>query len=259
MTFIFTKKYFFRSWVATAFLLATSGLQAANKSCEIKSSASGATLIELFTSEGCSSCPPAEAWQNNLKKRSDLWTRVVPVSFHVDYWDYLGWRDNLAHPSYARRQRAYQVKGHSRSVYTPGFFVNGREWRGFFGSRKFVTRNPVAQGKLAVSVNTGGVDVTYSKHPHGNKSLVLNVVLLGFDIAHQVRSGENSGRTLKHDFVVLHHMQIPGAGNKAWNVPLKLNAKYRGHKAGAIVTWVSTTQDPRPVQVAAGWLNKACL
>src|SRR5947207_2933082 len=66
-----------------------------------------ATLVELFTSEGCSSCPPADAWMSRLKRNPDLWKAIVPAVFHVDYWDRLGWPDRFARPEFTRRQRLY--------------------------------------------------------------------------------------------------------------------------------------------------------
>ena len=65
------------------------------------------TLIELFTSEGCSSCPPAEKWMSGLKSNQDLWKKIIPVTFHVDYWDHLGWRDRFAKPEFTSRQQRY--------------------------------------------------------------------------------------------------------------------------------------------------------
>src|SRR5215470_18364762 len=91
------------------------------------------TLIELFTSEGCSSCPPAEKWLSGLKSNQDLWKKIVPVAFHVDYWDRLGWRDRFAKPEFTSRQQHYAAAWGGDAVYTPGFVVNGKEWRAWFG------------------------------------------------------------------------------------------------------------------------------
>src|SRR6476469_6677200 len=82
-------------------------------------------LIELFTSEGCSSCPPAEAWLSKLKSESGLWKDFVPLAFHVDYWDRLGWRDPYAAKQWTARQYDYSSRWNSGSVYTPGFVLNG--------------------------------------------------------------------------------------------------------------------------------------
>src|SRR6186713_3438579 len=86
-------------------------------------------VIELFTSEGCSSCPPAEAWLSKLKDEPRLWRDFVPLAFHVDYWDRLGWRDPFAARQWTARQYDYSSRWNSSSVYTPGFVLNGREWR----------------------------------------------------------------------------------------------------------------------------------
>src|SRR5689334_18800483 len=86
-------------------------------------------LIELYTSEGCSSCPPAEAWLSKLKDEPRLWRDFVPLAFHVDYWDRLGWRDPFASKEWTARQYAYSAGWKSESVYTPGFVLDGREWR----------------------------------------------------------------------------------------------------------------------------------
>jgi hypothetical protein len=85
-------------------------------------------LLELYTSEGCSGCPPAEAWLSQLKNLPRLWKDFVPVAFHVDYWDYLGWRDPWATKGFSERQRSYAQPWGSDSVYTPGFVLNGKEW-----------------------------------------------------------------------------------------------------------------------------------
>src|SRR5437762_13623520 len=110
-----------------------------------------ASLIELFTSEGCSSCPPAEKWLSALKLNPDLWKRTVPVAFHVDYWDRLGWRDRFAKPEFTSRQQRYAAAWGGDSVYTPGFVVNGKEWRGWFGGNMTPTSSTKV-GVLRVSL-----------------------------------------------------------------------------------------------------------
>src|SRR6267154_5087398 len=86
-------------------------------------------LLELYTSEGCSSCPPAEAWLGDLRDAPGLWRDFVPVAFHVVYWDQLGWRDRFASKEYTARQYAYSAAWGSDTVYTPGFVLDGAEWR----------------------------------------------------------------------------------------------------------------------------------
>ena len=98
----------------------------------IESPAHRVALVELFTSEGCSSCPPADRWLSELKHDERIWDRLVPVAFHVDYWDYIGWPDRFATKAFGERQRNYARGGNVASVYTPGFVVHGEEWRGWF-------------------------------------------------------------------------------------------------------------------------------
>lgn len=79
-------------------------------------------VVELYTSQGCSSCPPADALLHDLAERED----VIALALHVDYWDYIGWKDEFAHPQHAQRQRAYAQKAKRRSIYTPEFIVQGQ-------------------------------------------------------------------------------------------------------------------------------------
>src|SRR5690349_19034423 len=110
-------------------VMASLGAGARAESVVFQSSENQVALLELFTSEGCSSCPPAEKWLSSLKQSTALWTEFVPVAFHVDYWDYLGWRDPWAAKDFSDRQRNYAESWRSDSIYTPGFVLNGKEWR----------------------------------------------------------------------------------------------------------------------------------
>src|SRR5436190_11363063 len=81
-------------------------------------------LLELYTSEGCSSCPPAETWFSKLKNAPGLWTNFVPVAFHVDYWNRLGWRDKFSDAQFSERQRAYAQLWSAENIYTPEFVLS---------------------------------------------------------------------------------------------------------------------------------------
>ena len=91
----------------------------------VNSSERQTAVLELYTSEGCSSCPPADRFVSALRDDPRLWTEYVPVAFHVDYWDYIGWPDRFASPAYGKRQRQHAQLGRVRNVYTPGFVVGG--------------------------------------------------------------------------------------------------------------------------------------
>lgn len=97
----------------------------------IQSNTNQANLIELYTSEGCSSCPPADRWLSRLVDHPALWQQIVPIAFHVDYWDYIGWKDRFARPEFTNRQRQYANESGLSTIYTPGVLANDKEWRNF--------------------------------------------------------------------------------------------------------------------------------
>src|SRR5438309_1945888 len=160
------------------------------------------SLVELYTSEGCSSCPPAEEWFSGLRDDARLWTQFVPLAFHVVYWDNLGWRDSFASKKFTERQYAYANAWTSASVYTPCFVSNGREWHRQ-GSSIELDKNAQPAGKLTLSSQD---DVFWQAEfvPPSNlasESFDLCVAQLGGEISVAVRAGENAGRKLRHDFV----------------------------------------------------------
>ena len=105
-------------------------------------------LIELFTSEGCSSCPPAEAYINSLKSHKDLFKTFIPISFHVSYWDYLGHKDSFSLSEFTKRQRRYAAEWEKSGVYTPGFVLDGKEWKNF--NKKVPTHKGKEIGRLII-------------------------------------------------------------------------------------------------------------
>ena len=227
------------------------------QSADIRGPVSRVTLIELFTSEGCSSCPPAEKWVNGLEDRSDLWSRVVPVAFHVDYWDYIGWPDRFASRDHSLRQRAYRDTGHTREVYTPGFVVGGREWRGWFRNPMLDLPPSPGVGPISVDVREGRFEATFEPAVEIPEPLELHVARLGFDLVTEVGAGENHGRTLEHGFVVLgwnrYQMNAAGTGYKAsGTLPAASNPAPRE----ALAVWVSVPGDPFPIQAAGNWLAR---
>ena len=230
-------------------------MSGAAQSADIQGPVSRVALVELFTSEGCSSCPPAEKWLNRTEARSDLWSRVVPVAFHVDYWDYIGWPDRFAAREHSIRQRTYRKIGHTSGVYTPGFLVGGREWRGWFRDPTLELPAAVDVGAISVSVQAGRFDARFEPAVEAPESLELHVARLGFDLATEVRAGENHGRTLEHGFVVLgwsrHPMHGDGASLEAsGTLPAASNPAPRE----AVAVWVSVPGDPFPIQAAGAWL-----
>jgi hypothetical protein len=211
------------------------------------------TLVELYTSEGCSSCPPAEAYLGTLKSSPELWKGVFPLAFHVDYWDGLGWKDRFARPEYTARQRAYADRLHQDSVYTPEFVVNGREWRGFFDHTELPVAVP-GSGDLTLTARADGKGMTVRYRPGAGpaaKPLTLHVALLGLGIRSSVQRGENGGRQLQHDFIVLGLASKPLANAAVAQVDLH---QATADAPGAIVAWVSAG-DGTILQAAGGWLK----
>jgi hypothetical protein len=212
------------------------------------------TLIELFTSEGCSSCPPAEKWLTALKSNPDLWKKTVPLAFHVDYWDHLGWRDRFAKPEFTLRQQRYAAVWGGDSVYTPGFVVNGKEWRAWFGGNA-VPPTSAKVGVLRVALGGDGkLSATFVPTATQTQALVLNVALLGNDLESDVKRGENSGRKLRHDFVVLSlaHVEMARVADRRTG-STEFQESPGADKPGALAAWI--TQNGIPIQATGGWLR----
>jgi hypothetical protein len=238
---------------AVVLISATAGTIPA-QTLEFTSSEHQTTLIELFTSEGCSSCPPADRWMSRLKNDPRLWQEFIPLAFHVDYWDYLGWRDPLSQAAFSRRQRQYAQLGYARSVYTPGFFSNGREWRGWFKKPRLGDAATPKTGILKVNLSPQTLTANYQPVQVSKVRLQLHVAVLGFDIRSSVTSGENSGKTLTHDFVVLAWLKSDPNLAGHWQIKRETLDLSQNH-ARALAVWVTAADDPAPLQATGGWLD----
>ncbi len=199
-------------WIAAAALAGTSGLALA-AACTGTSPAHRVALVELYTSEGCSSCPPADAWLRKLPDSGYGADRVVPLALHVDYWDYIGWKDPFASPRYTERQRVYSAIGNSRFVYTPQVILDGRDYRGWSSAGSFARSVSAANAKPAGATITVSLDeqapgvaqvrvgAELAKGAErGNVALYVATYENG--LVTNVKAGENRGETLAHDFVV---------------------------------------------------------
>ncbi len=227
--------------------------QVASFSQEIKlSSGSQQTnLIELYTSEGCSSCPPAEKWLNSLKNDPRLWEQVIPIAYHVDYWDYIGWKDTFAVPENTHRQDRYRQEGGIATVYTPEIINNGKEWRRWFGLRNIPTSNEMP-GQLDASIDNGKINAKFISKNSNQKNWKLNVALLGFGFKTKIRAGENAGESLPHDFVVIGQGS-QDSSNGTWQMDLP-TSPHQADRLG-IAIWVSQINTQKPIQAVGGWLN----
>lgn len=157
-------------------------------------------VVELYTSQGCSACPPADALLQKLALRQD----VIALSLNVDYWDYLGWKDEFGRPEHTLRQRAYQANFNERSVYTPQIVVHGRF--GVIGSKPTAVVDAIARAAsqpdmAAVSLERRGDALIARIAPLTSRMPTENTVwLIGYSGPHSapIRHGENAGRTITY-------------------------------------------------------------
>ncbi|MFL6594969.1 MAG: DUF1223 domain-containing protein [Chthoniobacterales bacterium] len=207
-------------------------------------------LLELYTSEGCSSCPTAEAWLSKLKDDPRLWREFVPIAFHVDYWDRLGWRDPFASKNWTARQYAYSARWNNGSVYTPGFVLNGREWTG--NTIPATAKENAGVFRVTVA-DDEVVKAQFSPDANDAGSYDLHVARLGFGLTTDVKAGENSGRKLQHDFVVLSLTNEPINGTREMHIAPSTSAKPGAREA--IGAWVTHSGQLEPIQATGGWLR----
>lgn len=223
--------------LATPLVIAQSCPSAAT----VQSGATVARVVELYTSEGCSSCPPADRWLSSLVKTHP---GVIAAAFHVDYWNGLGWPDRFSSPAYTERQKQGVGMNGSRYAYTPQIVVNGRDWRG--ASLPAMAAEPVrvrlswvrtARGELRLSAEAlpgapGRIELWWARLEDGHQS--------------RVRAGENRGETLNHDRVVREYVRLPVWDTRApstWVVPVGVGEP--GHAS----RWIAVATDARDATV----------
>ena len=180
--------------------------------CSAQSGARTAVLVELYTSEGCDSCPPADRWLSSLQSQGYTAEKVVPLSLHVDYWDYIGWKDPYAKREFATRQRRAAELKRAKMIYTPQVLLQGQEFRHWdsrdFGIAVEKANSQAPRAKIALTLNAMGrtsVDVTLSAElldAAAKKDSAVYLAAFENKLTSQVQSGENKGKTLPHDYVV---------------------------------------------------------
>jgi hypothetical protein len=209
-------------------------------------------LIELFTSEGCNSCPPADAWLSSLRTSEGLWSRYVPVAFHVTYWDSLGWSDRFGQKKFDTLHET--TAAHAKApVYTPGVFVAGQEWRAWRRAPRAIDAPPDSVvGVLKVEMGDAIASVTFDS-PGTFAKLNVDLAWLQANQTTQVRRGENAGKSLHHEFVAhaLHSapMQL---SNGIWRASVPASATDKS-VAQAVAIWV-VDGGGQPIQATGGWL-----
>ena len=228
----------------------TAALSAKAGEIVFESKPTRAHLLELYTSEGCSSCPPAEQWMSGLKNQPRLWQDIVPVAFHVDYWDRLGWRDPFASKMWTERQTEYSARWKTESVYTPAFILDGKEWH--YG--KLPEAAAETPGVLKLTVNGERVSALFTTTLGSADQYDIHIARLGFSLRTNVTAGENNGRKLVHDFVVLGLTnETMTTGAKELQVPVS-STKATADSRTAIAAWITAPGQLEPIQAVGGWL-----
>lgn len=229
--------------------------------CSAASGPARVALLELYTSEGCSSCPPADRWLSQLSAQGFAADRVIPLALHVDYWDYIGWRDRFANPAFSARQREMARLAQGGVVYTPQVAINGRDFRNWHSSSGFATQiadlkqaPATANIQLKVSRPTPDKIQTHISVSGQKDNLVLYLALYENDLWSAVAAGENAGSKLRHDYVVREWRGPTRIGDAAWLQTLQLKPEWQGDKTGV----VAFLQNPRSGEVIQALNLKTC-
>ncbi len=213
-----------RAWLAGAAGLVWTGCDRALSAAsgepgvEAESAARDVVLVELFTSQGCSSCPRADTLMATLAEE-DFGVTVARLAFHVDYWNELGWPDPFSDPAWTGRQRAYAAAARSRRVYTPQLVFDGRD-RGVGVSASRVreaiveaaAQPPAADLQVSARRANGQLFVRVSGQGHGERTATIGVAVTDSGHETRVTRGENAGRRLRNDAVVRQLVRAPADG-----------------------------------------------
>jgi hypothetical protein len=235
--------------------LATAGAaHAAAPACSAYTGPHTTALVELYTSEGCDSCPPADHWLSSLFAQGFRPDQVVPLALHVDYWDYIGWKDPFARGEFAVRQHKLAAMRRPVVVYTPQVLLQGQDFRGW-ASRDFAEHvarinSRAARARIALSIRsveprTIRADVSAMLLDSAERKNAA-VYLAAYEnrLTSDVKAGENRGRRLDHDFVV-----------REWIGPIVFGESLKVEESRALPLLPGA--DPKNLGVAAFVQNRA--
>ena len=228
---------------------------AATETCTTTSRANVPTVIELYTSEGCDSCPPADQWLSQTVARTGAAKdgNVIPLAFHVDYWDYIGWKDAFAQPSFAQRQTTLARSGGASGVYTPQVFINGKDDRSWQRGAALASGTPASVKFNLTSQWQGDGVVLSGKLADGNPAIRLRYAVTENGLVTAVKAGENKGVTLRHDAVVRAHGTLTADTSGAFSATVRIPREMRRNSSLLHVI----AEDARGNAVAAATL--ACV
>ncbi len=222
--------------------------------CSATSGAQAPQVIELYTSEGCSSCPPADRWLSTLKGRSD----VLALSFHVDYWDRLGWADRFASRAATDRQYGWARTHRSNNVYTPQVVAGGQDWRRWPALPPAAVAAGASAPRLTLQREGQRVKASVSALAGGSGRLGGYWAVLEDGHQSRVLAGENSGETLRHDHVVRLYQPLaewPAGTAQQLELPV-LDGNPTNPRRVALVVFDAANQ--RPLQALSLALSGGC-
>jgi hypothetical protein len=247
--------------LAAASLAVLAVAPASGQTCVAKSGSRMTALVELYTSEGCNSCPPADRWLSSTVPAEANGARAIALAFHVDYWDRLGWKDRFAAPAWTERQYAMAHANRSRLVYTPQVLVQGHElsdWhnKGSAAALAAIAAKP-ARAQIAIEAQpqrgTIAVKASASVPASGDrKNAALFVALADSRLVSDVRAGENAGVRLTHDHVVRAMrggMAVSASGDVNGDVTFPIPAE--SGVATTVVAFVQNTETGDVLQALA--------
>ena len=223
-------------------LLAAAFVPVQAATCTARSSDVPPAIVELYTSEGCSSCPPADRWLSALKGRSD----VLALAFHVNYWDRLGWPDRFATAAITERQHALQRAWGAPYVYTPQVVLNGRDLRAWSGAA--LPRPAASDIAIALERDAAGVRARISAPASSARALAGYWAVLEDGHVSRVKAGENAGETLAHDHVVTLYRPVPAWTAAEHEFTLALPATGAGAMSRRVVFVVTDDSSAKPLQ-----------
>jgi hypothetical protein len=206
----------------------------------------GFAVVELFTSEGCSSCPPADALAAKIARETSG-RPVYILSFHVDYWNRLGWKDVYSKAEYSARQKRYSGWMHLSGVYTPQMVVNGKTE--MVGSnekalRRAITANLTKASTVTLTVNNVSLSQSTLQLRYTttnlNDNAAINIAFIQSNAQTQVKGGENAGKTLPHINIVRELKTIPLNGHNVGTAALPLPAEF-DMKKGKVIAFIQNT------------------
>jgi hypothetical protein len=202
-------------WVAPAFAALATCISVPDSTaaeCRLESPAHRVTVVELYTSEGCNSCPPADRWFSTLPQQGISPEIAVLLAFHVDYWNQLGWPDRFSRPTFSDRQRDVAARASAGVVYTPQLVVDGRDLRQGYNVEHLRTKlaainREKGQARIRADIRSSANEVRISGEvelfsPSGSKGVQTWIASFENGLSSRVTAGENAGKRLNHDYVV---------------------------------------------------------